>query len=171
MLIFFRSKIIHIFVSTNVVYTIMNIEQAIKSTVPLNPHTKTVLNILYSSRIVEEKIADMLKPFGISMQQYNVLRILRGQKGKPANLSTIQERMINKMSNTTRLLDKLIEKKYAERSICESNRRKVEIIITSKGLAVLAEIDPLTLVNNNEILKDFSLNELNTLNTLLDKLK
>lgn len=149
----------------------MNIEEAIKSTVPLNPHTKTVLNIMYSSRIVEEKIAETLKPFGISMQQYNVLRILRGQKGKPANLSTIQERMINKMSNTTRLVDKLIEKGYSDRSICESNRRKVEINITQKGLNLLSEIDPLTLTTNNNILKDFSLNELNTLNTLLDKLK
>lgn len=149
----------------------MNIEEAIKSTVPLNPHTKTVLNIMYSSRIVEEKIAETLKPFGISMQQYNVLRILRGQKGKPANLSTIQERMINKMSNTTRLVDKLIEKGYSDRSICESNRRKVEIKITQKGLNLLSEIDPLTLTANNTILKDFSLNELNTLNTLLDKLK
>lgn len=149
----------------------MNIEEAIKSTVPLNPHTKTVLNIMYSSRIVEEKIAETLKPFGISMQQYNVLRILRGQKGKPANLSTIQERMINKMSNTTRLVDKLIEKGYSDRSICESNRRKVEINITQKGLNLLSEIDPLTLTANNTILKDFSLNELNTLNTLLDKLK
>ena len=149
----------------------MNLEQAIKSTAPLNPHTKTVLNILYSSRIVEEKVAEMLKPFGISMQQYNVLRILRGQKGKPANLSTIQERMINKMSNTTRLVDKLIEKGYVERSTCESNRRKVEIVITPHGMDLLSEIDPLTLLYNNLILKDFSLNELNTLNTLLDKLK
>lgn len=149
----------------------MNLEEAIKSTAPLNPYTKTVLNIMYSSRLVEEKVAEMLKPFGISMQQYNVLRILRGQKGKPANLFTIQERMINKMSNTTRLVDKLIEKGYAERSICESNRRKVEIVITSDGLNLLKEIDPLTLSNNNLILKDFSINELNTLNTLLDKLK
>tara|TARA_R110002072_G_scaffold2867_2_gene22323 strand:- start:1336 stop:1785 length:450 start_codon:yes stop_codon:yes gene_type:complete len=149
----------------------MNIEEAIKSTVPLNPHTKTVLNIMYTSRIVEEKVAEMLKPYGLSMQQYNVLRILRGQKGVPANLSTIQERMINKMSNTTRLVDKLIEKGFAERNICESNRRKVEISITHNGLSLLEEIDPLTLTNNNEILKDFSMNELITLNTLLDKLK
>ncbi|MCR9183116.1 MAG: MarR family transcriptional regulator [Flavobacteriaceae bacterium] len=149
----------------------MNIEEAIKSTVPLNPHTKTVLNIMYTSRIVEEKVAEMLKPYGLSMQQYNVLRILRGQKGTPANLSTIQERMINKMSNTTRLVDKLIEKGFAERNICKSNRRKVEISITQNGLELLSEIDPLTLTNNNVILKDFSMNELNTLNTLLDKLK
>jgi DNA-binding MarR family transcriptional regulator len=149
----------------------MTIEEAIKSTVPLNPITKTVLNIMYTSRIVEEQVADMLKPYKISMQQYNVLRILRGQKGSPANLSTIQERMINKMSNTTRLVDKLIDKGLAERTICESNRRKVEILITPKGLDLLSEIDPVTQANNNNILKEFTLVELNTLNSLLDKLK
>ncbi len=149
----------------------MSLEKAIKSTVPLNPHTKTVLNILYTSRLIEEKISEMLKPFGISMQQYNVLRILRGQKGKPANLSTIQERMINKMSNTTRLVDKLIEKELTERAVCEENRRKVEIIITEKGLDLLAQIDPLTTANNHEILKEFTINELDIINSLLDKLK
>lgn len=149
----------------------MTIEEAIKSSISLNPITKTVLNIMYTSRIVEEQVADMLKPYKISMQQYNVLRILRGQKGKPANLFTIQERMINKMSNTTRLVDKLIDKGLAERTICESNRRKVEILITQKGLDLLSEIDPVTQANNNNILKDFTLVELNTLNNLLDKIR
>lgn len=149
----------------------MTIEEAIKSTTPINPITRTVLNILYTSRIVEEQVAEMLKPYKISMQQYNVLRILRGQKGNPANLFTIQERMINKMSNTTRLVDKLIDKGFAERTICESNRRKVEILITQKGLDLLTEIDPVTQANNNNILKELSLVELNTLNNLLDKIK
>ncbi len=149
----------------------MTIEEAIKSTVSLNPYTKTILNIMYTSRIVEEQIAEMLKPFDVSMQQYNVLRILRGQKGKPANLSTIQERMINKMSNTTRLVDKLIAKGLAERSICEENRRKVEIVITQQGLKLLEEIDPLTIANNQNILKDLSLQDFDLLNQILDKLK
>jgi len=149
----------------------MTIEEAIKSTAPINPFTRTVLNIMYSSRIVEEQVAEMLKPYKISMQQYNVLRILRGQKGKPANLFTIQERMINKMSNTTRLVDKLIDKGLAERTVCESNRRKVEILITQKGLELLTVIDPVTQANNNNILKEFTLVELNTLNSLLDKIR
>lgn len=149
----------------------MTIEEAIKSTVSLNPYTKTILNIMYTSRIIEEQIAEVLKPYDLSMQQYNVMRILRGQKGKPANLSTIQERMINKMSNTTRLVDKLIDKGLAERSICEANRRKVEIIITQKGLELLKEIDPLTNKNNQNILKDLSLQDFDLLNQILDKLK
>ena len=84
-----------------------------------------------------------LKPYGISIQQFNVLRILRGQKGIAANLSTVQERMINKMSNTTRLIDKLIDKSFVERVVCKENRRKIELFITKEGLAFLKDIDPI----------------------------
>ena len=149
----------------------MTIEDVIKSNITLNPHVKTVLNIMYSGRLVEEKIAEVLKPYDLSPQQYNVLRILRGQKGKPANLSTIQERMISKMSNTTRLVDKLLAKNLVERNICEINRRKVEIISTHSGLALLEMLDPQLLTINQTILKDFSIQELDTINKILDKLK
>ena len=113
----------------------------------------------------------ILKPYDLTIQQYNVLRILRGQKGKPANLCTIQERMIDKSSNTTRLVDKLIKKGWVKRSICEENRRKVEIIITTKGLEILKELDPLTEENNEKILKNLSEEQLVTLNNLLDTLR
>lgn len=149
----------------------MTIEDVIKSNITLNPYVKTVLNIMYSGKLVEEKIAEVLKPYDLSPQQYNVLRILRGQKGKPANLSTIQERMISKMSNTTRLVDKLLAKDFVKRSICEINRRKVDIIITPLGLSLLETLDPQVLTINQTILKDFSIQELNTINNILDKLK
>jgi DNA-binding MarR family transcriptional regulator len=79
---------------------------------------------------ISEAIASSLKPYDVSQQQFNVLRILRGQNEKPANLSTLNERMISKMSNTTRLVDKLLLKGYVDRITCPSNRRKVEISIT-----------------------------------------
>jgi len=82
---------------------------------------------------INETIATALKPFEVSVQQFNVLRILRGQKNKPANLSTLNERMVTKMSNTTRLVDKLLTKGYVERRTCPSNRRKIEITITKQG--------------------------------------
>jgi DNA-binding MarR family transcriptional regulator len=85
----------------------------------------------------------VLKPYGISIQQFNVLRILRGQKGVAANLSTVQELMVNKMSNTTRLIDKLSVKSFVERIICKENRRKIELFITKEGLTFLEEIDPI----------------------------
>lgn len=137
----------------------------------MEPGAKTVINIMYTSRIIEEHIQALLKEHDISMQQYNVLRILRGQKGNPANLSTIQERMIDKSSNTTRLVDKLIRKGWVKRQICANNRRKVEIFITEDGLEFLSGLDPLVKINNENLVSSLNEKELKTLNNLLDKLR
>lgn len=135
------------------------------------PARKTVINLIYTASQISDRSAEVLKPSGLSLPQFNVLRILRGQQGKPANLGTIQERMINKMSNTTRLVDKLIEKGLANRVICQENRRKVEISITDKGLALLATLDePMERVNM-EAVDQLDEGELETLNTMLDKLR
>ena len=101
----------------------------------------TVISILTSGYKANDELSAMFKTHGISLPQFNVLRILRGRKGEAANLSTIQERMIHKMSNTTRLIDKLIEGGYVNRFICEKNRRKIEIFITKKGLELLNTLD------------------------------
>ena len=149
----------------------MKIEDAIKTMHPMGLTTKTVINLMYTSRAVEEAIQTVLKPYDLSIPQYNVLRILRGQKGQPANASTIQERMVDKSSNTTRLIDKLIKKGWVRRQVCANHRRKVEIFITADGLAILTELDPLTEANNEQLVSHFSNEELNTLNNLLDKLR
>ena len=86
---------------------------------------KVIITLIKINYEINIQLMTALKPYGISIQQFNVLRILRGQKGVAANLSTVQERMINKMSNTTRLIDKLIEKSFVERIICKENRRKI----------------------------------------------
>ena len=149
----------------------MNIEQAIQTMHPMAIATKTVINIMYTCRIVEEAVMSVLKPYDLSIPQYNVLRILRGQKGKPASLSTIQERMVDKSSNTTRLVDKLIKKGWVMRSICPENRRKVDITITTLGLEILKELDPITENNNQQIIAKLSEEELTSLNHLLDTLR
>jgi len=149
----------------------MSIEDDIKSTVTLQVNQKSVINLVYSSNWLKEKFSTFFKEFDLSSEQYNVLRILRGQKGKPANLYTIQERMLNKMSNTTRLIDKLIKKELVTRQSCETNRRKIEIDITEKGLVLLTKLDPIIDTNNQEITKNLNTNELETLNKLLDKLR
>ena len=77
---------------------------------------------------VNESVSKALKPFGVSFQQFNVLRILRGQNGVAANLSTVHERMVNRTSNTTRIIDKLSDKNLVKRNICKENRRKNRII-------------------------------------------
>ena len=104
---------------------------------------KVILTLIKSNCEINEKLMLALRPFGVSIQQFNVLRILRGQKGVPANLSTVQDRMTNKMSNTTRLIDKLIEKEFVKRATCKENRRKIELFITEEGLEFLKEIDPI----------------------------
>jgi DNA-binding MarR family transcriptional regulator len=116
-------------------------------------------------------IQEVFKPHDISMQQFNVLRILRGQKGNPANLSDIQERMISKMSNTTRLVDKLIAKGLTSRVTCPNNRRKVNITITKKGLALLDVIDPILDKHEKEMTDALNKEEKIKLTSLLLKMK
>jgi len=147
------------------------LEDLLKITTKLSLQKKTVINISYSSIWMKDEIILALKPYDISIEQFNVLRILRGQKGNPANLQDIQERMVNKMSNTTRLVDKLILKDLVERFICEKNRRKVDIYITDNGLKLLNEIDPIIEKTENSLTSNLSDQELEHLNTLLNKLR
>ncbi len=149
----------------------MKIEQVIKTSSTLDFPTKTVINLMYTTRIMEEAVSSVLKEYDLTTPQYNVLRILRGQKGTPASLSCIQERMVDKNSNTTRLVDKLIKKSFADRRICPHNRRKVEIIITESGLDLLKKLDPVTRDTNAKMLENLTKKEIETLNNLLDKLR
>lgn len=130
----------------------------------------TVVGILKAGSKVEEHIGEVLKTYDISLQQFNVLRILRGRKGKPANLQTVQKRMIHKMSNTTRLVDKLIVKKLVVRKTCKENRRKIEITITDQGLDVLSNLDTKIQKTEATILKQLSLEEQKTLRNLINKI-
>jgi DNA-binding MarR family transcriptional regulator len=134
-------------------------------------HKATVINLFVSNNLVKDELLLELKPYDLSLEQFNVLRILRGQKGKAINLQDIQQRMVSKMSNTTRLVDKLIKKKFVKRSICKSNRRKVEILITDLGLETLAIIDPQIEAIEIKITQNLTQQELIQLNTLLIKLK
>lgn len=149
----------------------MNIEEKIKNTIPLPLSQKTIINILYTSNSIKEDLSRFFKTHDLSIEQYNVLRILRGQRGTPANLSTIQERMINKMSNTTRLVDKLILKELATRNTCSSNRRKIEILITKKGLDLMEQLNAQLIAREVDLTKQLTDEELKTLNDLLDKIR
>ena len=149
----------------------MRFENDIKQTTPMSLPTRTVVNLMFTARRVEDMASGTIKQYALTSQQYNVLRILRGQKGKPANLSTVQERMIDKSSNTTRLIDKLLAKGLVKRQECPENRRKVELFITSEGLVLLKALDPVVEANNTDVVKNLSEEELTVLNTLLDKLR
>lgn len=147
----------------------MNVEETIKTNQKLPLGTRTIIHMALVQNKNNDVFAAALKPFEISMQQFNVLRILRGQQGKPANLCTLNERMVAKMSNTTRLVDKLLAKGFVNRSVCPSNRRKVEIMITDSGLESLSKMDKAVAEAENNVVKNFSREELEQLNHLLDK--
>ena len=155
------------FVPTNFIQ--MKIEEEIKSTVELSLAKKVLLNLSFTRNDVGDKFLEILKPYDLSSEQYNVLRILRGQKGKPANMACIQERMLARTSNTTRLVDKLLAKDLVSRKVCPENRRKMEIMITEKGLELLIELDPKVIQHENSYASKLSDSELHLLNELLEK--
>ena len=147
----------------------MKIEEVLKSTAPMDDSKKIILNILYTQNVVIESFDEIAKPYEISGEQYNVLRILRGQKGNPANMYSIQERMLAKTSNTTRLVDKLLLKDLVTRNVCPENRRKIEVLITQKGLDLLTELDPKVNAHVVSFSNNLSAEEQISLNQLLEK--
>jgi DNA-binding MarR family transcriptional regulator len=106
----------------------------------------------------------------ITVQQYNVLRILRGQYPKPSSVKLVKERMLDKMSDASRIIDKLKLKKLVVRTECPEDRRSVDILITDKGLGLLKSLDDMDKMPK-ELFKNLSSSEIKNLNTLLDKLR
>ena len=142
----------------------MNVEEIIKTSIEIPLHKRTIIHLaLVMNKIDEEGLRAEPRLF------YHVLSILRGQKGNPANLSTINERMVSKMSNTTRLVDKLLLKGFVSRNICKQNRRKIEILITKEGIKILEKIDGILFETEKRILGNFNETELHELNRLLNK--
>jgi DNA-binding MarR family transcriptional regulator len=157
------------FVPTTMTITIMRIEEIIKSTVTLDDAKKVILNVMFTQNVINDKFNEVLKPYDLSGEQYNVLRILRGQKGLPTNMCVIQERMIAKNSNTTRLIDKLLLKELVTRDVCPDNRRKIEVLITNKGMHILTELDPKVIAHEQQFANNLTTEELEQLNFLLEK--
>jgi DNA-binding MarR family transcriptional regulator len=133
-------------------------------------HQKAAINILFTSGWLANLNSSRFKPHGITPEQYNVLRILRGSHPKKLMLAEITGRMLDRNSNVTRLVEKLRQKGCVKRETCEKNRRQVDISITSKGLETLSKIDKTT-DEWNAKLKNVSKAEAQELNRLLDKLR
>jgi DNA-binding MarR family transcriptional regulator len=148
----------------------MSLEKEIQQEKFANEHEKAAVNILFTSGWIHALNSGRLKKHGITPEQFNVLRILRGSNPKPLMLADITSRMLDKSSNATRLVEKLRQKNLVKREICENNRRQVDISITDKGLEVLKLID------REESdwyvkLKNISKSEATELNRILDKLR
>jgi DNA-binding MarR family transcriptional regulator len=148
----------------------MELEKEIKQTNFHSDMQKMVVNLLFTASWVAYQHSELLKPHGITIQQYNVLRILRGQYPEPATVHLIQERMLDKMSNASRLVERLRQKGYVERRQCPNDRRSVDILITPTGLKLLEKLD-VELQNWEGNLNTLNPSEIQTLNRLLDKLR
>lgn len=177
---FFNKKLTHLYIQISkiaihlyiqILTLQMKIEEIIKTVSTVSIEKKILLNILYTQNVISEKFNEILKPYDLSTEQFNVLRILRGQKGHPANMCVIQERMIAKTSNTTRLVDKLLAKDLVTREVCPDNRRKMEVSITQKGLDLLASLDPLVVEHEKSFTQNLTEAELQELNKLLEKFR
>lgn len=143
-----------------------DISKDIKSTFQ-NNKVKALINIKYTSSWLSSKENDFFKPYGISPQQYNILRILRGANDH-LKVQTVKDRMIERSPNATRLMDKLCDKKFIERERCEFDRRVVYAKITQQGLALLTMIDGSKSV---PFLEKLSEDEASILSNLLDKIR
>ncbi|MGY6520153.1 MAG: MarR family winged helix-turn-helix transcriptional regulator [Mongoliitalea sp.] len=148
----------------------MRLEEAIKQKEFKDPYNKAVVNLLFTHGHIVAKQSALFKPFGLSPEQYNVLRILRGQHGNPITVSSIQDRMLNKMSNASRLVEKLKQKGLVVREECSTDRRQVDVIITDKGLEVLEALENAIYSLNRELVQ-LDEQEIHLLNALLDKLR
>lgn len=148
----------------------MKLEDEIHQKTFKSPQQKLAINILFTSNWLNSKYEHIFKGLDLTHQQYNVLRILRGQNPKPCSLKYIKERMLDKMSDTSRILDKLVSKGYASREVCPDDRRSINASISEKGLALLKKLDFIDDITG-DIFKNLTENKIEKLNELLDNLR
>lgn len=147
------------------------IEKEIQQLAFRSPAHRAQVNVIYTAAWINQLTTAALREFGLSVQQFNILRILRGRNGKPATVKLLTERMIDKMSNASRLVDKLKEKGYVKRQECEEDRRRVDIVITKKGIDIVAratEAVEQTMLDNFQTTSD---EEFDQLSAMLDRLR
>jgi DNA-binding MarR family transcriptional regulator len=146
----------------------MRLEEEIKQSTFKNEYQKAFINLLFTSNWLQHEQGKVFRNFGITPPQFNILRILRGQYPKPATISLLIERMLDKTSNASRIVDKLEVKGLVTRKQCPHDRRTVDVIISQNGLDLLNRIDK----DNIHIGVDgLSETEAQHLNTLLDKIR
>jgi MarR family transcriptional regulator, 2-MHQ and catechol-resistance regulon repressor len=148
----------------------MGIEKEIHQEKFRNAKHKAMLNILFTNGWFTEKMKNILAPEDITPQQYNILRILRGSFPQPLSTLQIRERMLDRMSDTSRIVDRLVAKQLVKKVVCIKDRRLVDVTITEKGQSLLKRLDGQ--VNNmDSILSNITEKEAQTISNLLDKLR
>ncbi|RSK46817.1 MarR family winged helix-turn-helix transcriptional regulator [Hymenobacter rigui] len=148
----------------------MKIEDEIKQPTFKDNHQKALINLVFTTGWVQQQQSALFKGYGLTLPQFNILRILRGQHPKPATVNLLIERMLDKTSNASRIVDKLEVKKLVTRTVCPSNRRAVDIRITETGLELLHQLDA-ELENRRNGLQHLTDEEAAQLSNLLDKIR
>lgn len=148
----------------------MKLEQEIISNKFDSSYHKSAINIIYTSNWLINRFRQKLNVYDITLQQYNVLRILRGQFPGPATVNLLKQRMLDKMCDASRIVDRLVQKELVTRSINNKDRRAVDIVISDKGLELLSKLDDK--MTAADLIKDhFTEDEAALLSDLLDKFR
>lgn len=148
----------------------MKIKEEIKAKKFNSSHEEVFVNLIYTTAQLEIKLMHLLKPYGINPAQYNALRILRGEHPNAILSGLLQERMLHKNSNSTRLITRLIEKNYVKREKDKTDKRKIYVTITEEGLAFLEKLDVIVTEFESQSI-NLSSRKLKQLNLLLDELR
>ncbi len=148
----------------------MGIDKDIKQSNFRNPHQKAAINLIYTLAWIKEKTKHIFESEDITAQQFNILRILRGSFPHPLSTLQIRERMLEKMSDTSRIVDRLITKGHVKKLTCKSDRRLVDVIITDKGKKLLEKLD-MRQQEMDDALSNLSEKDANILSDLLDKIR
>ena len=137
----------------------------------MNNYFEAVFEIIRTGHWITDSVSKELKEFDIYEPQFNVLRILRGAKGKPVSVNAILERMVQRSSNVTRIVDKLALKGLVTRTLCPDDRRKMDIVITNEGLELLKKLDKKVESFHKPMMNNLSADEAETLKQLIQKLR
>jgi DNA-binding MarR family transcriptional regulator len=148
----------------------MGLEKDIKQQHFTSENQKLIINLVFTNNWLTEKIRDFLSTEDITLQQFNILRILRGSHPRPLSTLTIRERMLDKMSDTSRIVDRLVLKGLVDKKTCPSDKRLVDISITEEGKKVLATIDQKE-EEMMAVITNLNQGEMKMLNGLLDKMR
>ena len=148
----------------------MKLEEEITQTKFRCEAHKLGVNLVFTYNWLDAFHSRFFKKYGITMQQFNILRILRGQHPGPATIKLLKERMLDKMSDASRIVEKLRVKGLVERNICPNDRRHCDVVISEKGLELLADIDKEN-ATIDSVFSNLSEDEKRSLNGLLDKLR
>lgn len=146
----------------------VSIEKELQISISLGALQKAHLNVMYTAGILYNRIANQLKPYDLTVEQFNVLRILKGAQGQEMCVKSITNRMVDRSSNVSRILDRLIKKEWVIRKQSAYDKRESAVLLTAKGLSQITEVTEKVQVNLNSIM-NLTIEEAQMLNVLLDK--